>query len=227
MPGYPIELDLRGRRVLVVGLGRVGMRKAAGLVEAGAHVLGVDPRRDLEVPSGVEHRPEEFRSEHLEGMSLAFAAAAPEVNREVVHAARQAGIWVNAASEPEMGDFAVPAVWREGLVTLAVSTSGASPSLARTLRDRAASAIAGGPALAGLLAEVRPIVLERVVDPEIRRGLLADWGSARWLDRLANDGPEAVRAAWMEEIAVMIRGDTGGPEAAPGESTLPENPDLS
>jgi siroheme synthase-like protein len=227
MPGYPIELDLRGRRVLVVGLGRVGTRKAVGLVEAGAHVLGVDPRRDLEIPPGVEHRAEAFRPEHLEGMSLAFAAAKTEVNREVVHAARQAGIWVNAASEPDSGDFAVPAVWREGLVALAISTSGASPSLARTLRDRAANSVKGGPALAELLAEVRPIVLERVADPKIRRRLLADWGSARWLDALTRDGPEAVRAAWMEELTVMLRGDTGCTEAAPGESALPENPDLS
>ncbi len=124
MPGYPIELDLRGRRVLVVGLGKVGTRKASGLVEAGAHVLGIDPRHEVAVP-GVEHRPEPFRPEHLEGMSLAFAAATLEVNHEVVESARRMGIWVNAASEPEQGDFLVPACWRSGPVTLAVSTGGA------------------------------------------------------------------------------------------------------
>ncbi len=142
MPGYPIELDLRGRRVLVVGLGRVGTRKASGLVEAGAYVVGVDPRPDVAIP-GVEHRPEEFRPEHFEGMSLAFAAATPGVNREVVEFAKRLGIWVNAASDPERGDFLVPATWRSGLVTLAVSTSGASPALAATLRDRAAEAMRG------------------------------------------------------------------------------------
>ena len=151
----------------------------------------------LAIPAGVEHRPEAFRPGHLEGMSLAFAAATPEVNREVVAEARRLGIWVNAASEPDSGDFAVPAVWREGLVTLAVSTSGASPALAATLRDRAAAAIAGGPALAALLAEIRPAVLERVADPEARRRLLADWGDGRWLDAIERDGPEAVRAAWL------------------------------
>ena len=103
MPGYPIELDLLGRSVLVVGLGRVGMRKATGLVEAGAQVVAVDPRTDLVVPVGIEHRPEGFRLGHLEGMSLAFAAASPEVNREVVAAAKSLGIWVNAASEPGIG----------------------------------------------------------------------------------------------------------------------------
>lgn len=227
MPGYPIELDLRGRPVLVVGLGRVGMRKAIGLVEAGAQVIGVDPRPDLVVPAGVEHRAEAFRPEHMEGMTLAFAAASLEVNREVVAEAMRLGVWINAASEPDSGDFAVPAVWRGGPVMLAVSTSGASPALAATLRDRAGAAIAGGPALAALLAEVRPIIRERIADPEARHRLLADWGSARWLDAIVRDGPEAVRAAWLGAIAMMPQGDIGGPETPPTDTPLPENRDLS
>lgn len=227
MPGYPIELDLRGRPVLVVGLGRVGTRKASGLVEAGAQVVAVDPRPDLVVPNGVEHRPEEFRPGHLEGMSLAFAAATPEVNREVVAAAKRMGVWVNAASGPDSGDFAVPAVWREGPVALAVSTSGASPALAATLRDRAARAIAGGPALAALLAEVRPIVQGRIADPEDRRRRLADWGSARWLDAVESDGMEAIRGAWLGMIGMLTQGDVSRPETPPPDTPLPETRDLS
>jgi siroheme synthase (precorrin-2 oxidase/ferrochelatase) len=82
------------------------------------------------------------------------------------------------------------------LVTLAVSTSGASPALAATLRDRAATALTNAPILADLLAEFRPTVLERIADPEARRRLLSDWGGGRWLDILEREGPEAVRAAW-------------------------------
>jgi precorrin-2 dehydrogenase/sirohydrochlorin ferrochelatase len=110
---------------------------------------------------------------------------------------------VNAASESGSGDFALPAVWREGLVTLTVSTSGASPALARSLRDRAARAIDAAPALAELLAELRPMVFERVADPEIRRRLLAIWGDASWLDVWTSDGPEAVRLAWLSSINAL------------------------
>lgn len=227
MPGYPIELDLRGRSALVVGLGVVGRRKASGLVEAGAQVVAVDPRGDVLVPPGVEHRAEAFRPEHLAGMSLAFAAASPEVNAWVVAEARRAGVWVNTASDPGSGDFAVPAIGREGRVTVAVSTAGASPALARALRDRAARAVAGGAALAELLAEVRPIVLERVADPEARHRLLAEWGGEPWLDRIAREGPDAVRAAWLAVIAMMPGGDIGGPGATPGASPLPKKSDLS
>src|SRR5512135_3338654 len=103
MPGYPIELDLCGRTVLVVGLGAVGRRKAAGLLAAGAHVLGIDPA-ETDVPA------EPYRPAHLEGISLAIAAASPEVNRQVVIDARELHIWVSSTSDPDEGDFTVPAV---------------------------------------------------------------------------------------------------------------------
>lgn len=193
MPPYPIELDLSGRVALVVGLGAVGRRKAAGLVEAGARVIGVDPRAG-DPPAGVEVRPEPYRAGHLEGAGLAFASATPEVNRLVVADARRAGVWVSSSSDPSSGDFTLPAVWRDGPLTLTVSTSGASPALAALLRDRAADAL--GPAAAGLaalLAELRPLALARVADPEARRRLLEGWADPRWLAAWESDGPEAVR----------------------------------
>ncbi|WP_435011468.1 precorrin-2 dehydrogenase/sirohydrochlorin ferrochelatase family protein [Tundrisphaera lichenicola] len=156
MPTYPIELDLTGRLALVVGLGAVGRRKASGLLESGARVLGIDPAV-LEAPIGVELRVEPYRAGHLEGVSLAFAAATAEVNRWVVADARRLGVWVNSASDPGSGDFALPATWRDGPLTLTVSTSGASPALASALRDRAKMALgASAGALAAILAESGP-----------------------------------------------------------------------
>ena len=202
MSGYPIALDLRGRRALVVGLGTVGRRKAVGLLAAGASVLGVDPRaRALEVPAGVEARAEPFQAEHLEGIALVLASATPEINRRVVAEARALGIWVSAASGPDRGDFTIPAVWRAGRLTLTVSTGGASPALAAALRDRAAEAL--GPASAGLvalLAELRPLAIARLDDPERRRRLLAAWADPRWLETWANDGPEAVRRGLLRAL---------------------------
>src|SRR4051794_3353514 len=121
MPGYPIEIDLTGRTALVVGLGTVGRRKAAGLVEAGARVIGVDPNPPTELLRGVEARAELYHADHLRGVVLAIAAASAEVNRRVVVDAKRAGVWVNSASDPAAGDFMVPAVWRDGPLTLTVS----------------------------------------------------------------------------------------------------------
>ena len=196
MPGFPIELDLRGRSALVVGLGSVGQRKALGLIVAGARVVGVDPRpQEGDRLEGVEVYQEPYRAEHLSGMSLVFAAATPEVNERVVLDARTAGVWVNSSSDPADGDFAVPAIWREGGLMLTVSTSGASPALAAALRDRAREAL--GPdtaALVTILSELRPQVLARITDAEARRKLLSDWADPRWLDLWKSGGADAVRA---------------------------------
>ena len=99
MPSYPIELDLRGRTVLVVGLGAVGRRKAEGLRDSGARVVAVDPK-PVGAPEGVEVRAEAYRAGHLSGVALAVAAATPDVNRRVVADAKAAGVWVNSSSEP-------------------------------------------------------------------------------------------------------------------------------
>jgi siroheme synthase-like protein len=202
--GYPIELDLQGKAALVVGLGPVGRRKAVALAEAGARVVAVDPAAKGLAPTvlpGVEVRPEPYHPNLLPGMSLVIAAGTRELNRRVVAEARRAGVWVCSTSEPDDGDFILPAVWRSGPVVLTVSTSGASPALAAALRDRAAEAL--GPAAAGLavlLAELRPIVLKRVRSPESRRRVLRDWAEPRWLDLWAEQGPDQVRRALMQRI---------------------------
>jgi precorrin-2 dehydrogenase/sirohydrochlorin ferrochelatase len=196
MPSYPIELDLRGITAVVVGLGPVGRRKASGLVEAGARVIGIEPIL-VEFPGlAIEIVAETYRAEHLQGASLVFAAATHEVNRSVVLDAKARGIWVNSASDPTSGDFSLPATWRDGPITLTVSTSGASPALASALRDRASRAL--GPSasgLASLLLELRPEVLARISDPETRRNALAEVAQPRWLDFFDREGVEATRSA--------------------------------
>lgn len=212
MAGYPIILSLNGRTALVVGLGSVGRRKAAGLLVAGARVVGVDPRfqagDDDEVRddslAGIEIVSEAYRAEHLVGVHLAVAAAPAEVNRQVVADARRLGVWVNSTTEPDEGDFSVPAVWSSGPLVLAVSTSGASPALAAVLRDRAAAAL--GPAaveLTRVLAEFRPMVRDRLADPLARQRVLREWADPRWLRLCAEHGPDAVR----EALAALVRSE--------------------
>ena len=210
MPGYPIELDFKGRLAVVVGLGPVGVRKAAGLVAAGARVVGIDPAGGGGI-EGVEVVAEEYRAGHLAGAILAFAAATPAVNSQVVLDAGRLGIWANSASDPASGDFSVPATWRDGPVLLTVSTSGASPALASSLRDRAALAL--GPSasgLAALLLELRPEVQASLADPGSRRAALASLADPRWLDLYAAEGVEAARRALRAGLG-LGPGEGGAP----------------
>ncbi len=134
---YPLFMDVSGRRCVVVGGGGVASRKARGLLESGARVVVVSPEVTPEIDDmdvTVERRP--YAPGDLAGCTLAFAATdSREVNAAVVREAEEHGIPVNVADRPAEGDFALPSVLRRGGLQVAVSTGGASPTLARRIRD--------------------------------------------------------------------------------------------
>lgn len=207
MSTLPVELRVRGKRVLVVGLGPIGRRRATLFQEAGAQVRGVDPSplviAEADRPE-FEWILEPYRSAHLEGMSLAVAAAPPEVNRQVVADARRRGILVSSASDPTQSDFSFPAIWRSGPVVVSVGTSGASPALAASLRDQLGPQI--DPAavrLAELLLQLRPEVFRRVSNPDTRRAVLATAAHPRWLSLIREQGVDTVRHEILSLLAAL------------------------
>ena len=138
---YPIVLDLTGRPCLVVGGGTVALRKVAGLVEAGARVTVVSPSLTpalLRLASGapLRWRPREYAAGDAAGFTLVMVATDDRaVNAAVAAECRERGIWANCADDPARCDFILPSVLRRGAVTVAVSTGGRSPTLARLLRE--------------------------------------------------------------------------------------------
>jgi siroheme synthase-like protein len=157
---YPVVLRLEGRRCLVVGGGDVARRKVEGLLASGAVVTVVAPVVDDElraVAAGaggrltIDARP--YRDEDLAGAWLAIAATDDAaVQQRVFDDGERAGVWVNAADEPDRCALFLPAVHRRDPVIVAVSTQGASPALAGWLRDRLAAALP--PRLEELVAAV-------------------------------------------------------------------------
>jgi siroheme synthase-like protein len=158
---YPVSLDVSGRPCLVVGGGSVAARKARGLLSCGGEVTVVasevgpemEPLREL--LAGIEERP--YASGDAAGYRLVVSATGdPEVDGAVYADADAAGVWVNSADDRAHSSFILPAVHREGAVTVAVSTGGLSPALASWYRSRLADS--GGEwvsTLASLLAEGR------------------------------------------------------------------------
>jgi precorrin-2 dehydrogenase / sirohydrochlorin ferrochelatase len=197
----PILLDLRGKRVLVVGGGSVGLRKAQAARAGGATVRLVAPEPPPAGWDPDEWRQGFYRDDHLDGMALAFAAATPEVNGRVVLDAIRRGIWVNSASDPSAGDFVVPAVVRRGELTIAVNTGGAAPALACRLREKLEAEYDGMFAVwIRLLETIRPLVRERIAEPERRRELLDGFADWPWLERLRNEGEDATWRRMVEAL---------------------------
>jgi uroporphyrin-III C-methyltransferase/precorrin-2 dehydrogenase/sirohydrochlorin ferrochelatase len=133
---FPVFLKLDGRRVLLVGGGRVASEKLRALVEAGARVTVVAPSIADEIaamPVGITRRP--FAPQDLNGVWFVVAAATPDVNREVASCAEQRGIFVNAVDDIRNASAYLGGVLRRDGVTVAVSTDGAAPALAGLLRE--------------------------------------------------------------------------------------------
>jgi precorrin-2 dehydrogenase / sirohydrochlorin ferrochelatase len=142
---------------VVVGGGAVATRKASKLFQAGAEVVVVSPTvlPELEDMS-VEVHERSYEYGDLEGADLAFAATnSREVNAAVAREANAREIRVNVADRPAEGDFAVPSTLRRGGLQVAVSTGGASPTLARRIRNELEEIF--GPEWAGVVEELEAV----------------------------------------------------------------------
>jgi siroheme synthase-like protein len=135
---YPIFLDLKDRPVLVVGAGKVALRKTKGVLEAGARVTVVAPRHEREfekLPVKLVER--QFRTSDLAGAALVFAATDDRLtNHRIAIAAKGRGIFANIADSAEECGFIVPARVTRGGVQIAVSTGGRSPRVSAELRRK-------------------------------------------------------------------------------------------
>src|SRR5258706_1573858 len=133
---FPVSLRIDGARCLVVGGGPVALRKARSLLKAGARVTVVSP--ELAPAFGrlaVHAARRRFRADDVRGAFLAIAATDdPDVNRAVHRACVRRGVLVNVVDVPKLCTFTAPSIVRRGPVTLAISTGGGSPALAKELR---------------------------------------------------------------------------------------------
>ena len=230
-PFYPVFLDLRGRRVVVIGGGAVAEQKVRGLIAAGAHVtlvssdvtpaLGALLRRNA---IELERRP--YRRGDLDGAWLAIAATDDRGTNAAVWAeAEQLGVPLNAVDDLEHCSFIAPAVHREGDITVAVSTAGRSPALAVRLRQRIARLVGRAEArLCELLGELRPELAERVQDTRARTALWYAIVDSDVIDFVRRGDVEGARGRIEEVIQSVAPTLKGGPgtalplRAAPGRA---------
>jgi siroheme synthase-like protein len=142
LSGMPVNLLVRGRRVVVVGAGRIAARKLEPLLDLGASVLVVAPTVTPEVRSWAdagrcELAEREFLPSDLDGAWLALAATDdPAVNAAVFAAGEAARVWVNSADDPASCSFTMMSLIRRADLVVAFGTGGRSPALATHLRRR-------------------------------------------------------------------------------------------
>jgi len=142
LPYYPIFLNLQGKKCVVVGGGEVAFRKVERLLESGADVTVVSPTFDPRLAQLAKRKTihpiqRNYRSGDLKGAAIVIAATDIKgTNHKVAEEARKVKALVNVVDDPEPSDFIVPSFFRKGDLTVAVSTGGQSPALARKVRTR-------------------------------------------------------------------------------------------
>jgi precorrin-2 dehydrogenase/sirohydrochlorin ferrochelatase len=208
MDVYPIGLiGLERRRTVVVGGGKVAARKVAGLLDAGAEVTVISPAfvPELRVLAGrgVTLISRAYRQGDLADVFLVIAATNnPSINESVWQEAEERGCLVNVVDDPTRCNFIVPAIVRRGEVVVTVSTGGASPALARRLREQLETLI--GPEygeLGALLAELRPVLQTRFENEEIRTQAAFRLVDSDLADIIRHRGLDAARARAQELLA--------------------------
>ncbi len=166
---FPINLNLSGRRVLVVGGGRIALRKTEQLLASGAVVTVVAPEIAPEFHSlPVECCRRPFVDSDLDGTRLVITATGVrEVDQAVYDGAERRGIWVNSADDPVRCTFTLPATLRRGRLMITSSTNGSSPALSSYVRSMLSDLFsAEWEAIVDELSEVRDEYHRRGVSTE-------------------------------------------------------------
>jgi precorrin-2 dehydrogenase / sirohydrochlorin ferrochelatase len=185
--GFPVSLEVAGRRCVVFGAGPVAQARATALLDAGASVT-------------VIARPHEEGD--LAGVFLAVAATgdAAETARIFAEAERE-GALLNAVDDPAHCHFAVPAVLRRGDLTVTVATGGRAPGYAGRLRDELSRVVgAEYGTLVDLIGDVRA-----ELRAERQDGADFDQWAARWRDAFEHDLIGLVRAGRTGEARTLLR----------------------
>ena len=134
---FPVNLNLHGRPVLVVGGGRIAYRKVEQLLMADAEVTVLSPMFVDEFHSlPVTLVQREYASGDIDAFRLVITATGnTPVNQQIYDECEAKGIWINSADDPDRCAFTLPAALRRGDLMVTVSTGGASPALASWLRS--------------------------------------------------------------------------------------------
>jgi len=201
---YPVFLDIRDKRCVVVGGGDVAARKVRRLVGCGAQVVVVSPQLNdeliaLKAENSIEHIADRYHLRHIEGAILVIGATNDDaVNASVSQDARALGIKVNIVDDPQKCDFILPSIVERGDLVIAVGTGGKSPALARHLREELESRYgAEYEILLKILGKLRPF--------------MKDSGTGKaWFDELLSVGIlDLIRKGNWKELKSRIRELTG------------------
>jgi len=201
---YPAFINLSRKNCVVVGGGKVAERKVSSLLRSGANVVVISPEitanlRKYKEKGKIKHVERNYKKGDLKNAFFVIAATSDEKTNNQV--SRDAPFLVNVVDRPEMANFIVPSIVNRGPMTIAISTSGASPAISKTVRKELEILYNKdfGDFLCFLM-QMRKKLIGEVKDSKKRERLLKGFGSKEIFSILRNKGFEAAKNKVLEMI---------------------------
>ncbi len=201
---YPINLNIQGKKCLIIGGGEVAYRKACSLKDAGAEVTVVcpEPCPELTKEKDITLLEKRYDESALDGAFLVIAATDDaEVNRNIFQDASKRNLLVNVVDCPELCSFIVPSSVVRGDLCISISTGGASPALAKRIREDLEKTYGHEyEHYLKLLSKMRNVAMSRVADPEKRRKILQRLAEPDIIELIKQHGPEGAESEMLKKI---------------------------
>lgn len=198
---YPANLDLSHALVVVLGAGQVAAQKLKGLPEGTQQIRVVAPQAHEDVKAWLKAHPHaeylnrSFEPGDLRGCRVLFCCTPDaELNAYAARQAKALGAWVCQAAEPDQGDMRVPAVIAVAGLQLTLSTGGASPAIAKALRQHFEKSLKGSD-LAFVLGELKKLRPQLKKDPQLKAALLKRIASPKAVELMLQPKSKARRGA--------------------------------
>lgn len=202
---YPIYLDVKGKRCVIVGGGKVAYRKVCSLKDAGADVIVVSPDicPEMADAEGIILINTNYDEKYLEGALLVIAATDNEaVNEKVALDAGKRNLIVNVVDRPELCSFIVPSTITRGELCISISTGGASPAVAKKIRKELETIFGVEyEKYLDLLTKMRSIAMSDIKDSAKRRKVLRRLAEKDILDIVKNKGAAEAETKIREIIS--------------------------
>ncbi|MGC2062299.1 MAG: bifunctional precorrin-2 dehydrogenase/sirohydrochlorin ferrochelatase [Thermodesulfovibrionales bacterium] len=208
MKYYPVFLNVQDKKAVIVGGGKVAERKALALIKAGAFVTVVSPDISeqlvrLREQKRLQHIPRLYQKRDISRAFVVIAATdSSEINSRI---SRDAGGLVNVVDVPPLCNFIAPSVIQRGPLTLAISTSGASPAFAKTIRKELEKLY--GPEIGGYLKflnGIRTRALAAIPEQSTREKFLKGLASEKMLQMLRTKGIQEVKKAVQGKLDKIL-----------------------
>ncbi|MBA4373250.1 MAG: siroheme synthase [Thermodesulfovibrio sp.] len=209
MKYYPVFLNLQDKKVVIVGGGKIAERKALALIKAGASVTVVSPDltsrlMQLRDRKSIQHVSRLYRKKDIQGAFVVIAATdSTEINSRV---SKDAEGLVNVVDVPPLCNFIAPSVIQRGAFTLAISTSGASPALAKTIRKELEKLY--GPEIGVYLKFINGIrirALAEITEQSAREKFLKGLASEKMLQMLRAKGIQEVKKTVQGKLDKLVK----------------------